>query len=333
MSKQTKDEENKKKSTEAELVYHYCSTDVFQKIVANKKIRLSDITKSNDSAELKWASQFVKDIFMEKFKNAANSDKKFFECYPPDFFAKYLSRYTRENFDDDERYYTFYVCCFSAVGDQLSQWRGYADDGKGLSVGFDREKMKEKVDNGNEPLTFDKVVYNENEQKRIVNRYANALFSGLKALAKAELTREELESYSRVIFNKVFVGLFENCVLLKNPFFKEEKEYRLCYLDTVEQSLSIAEVEKLFEELKKQSNPQISSENNPPKEPTITTKIDYYCRGSILVPYYDFSFNKNMIKEVIIGPKSNASERDIESFLHNYGFRNVTVKKSAGTYR
>ena len=36
-----------------------------------------------------------------------------------------------------------YICCFSGDGDLLSQWRAYADDGKGISIGFKKLQIKE----------------------------------------------------------------------------------------------------------------------------------------------------------------------------------------------
>ena len=36
-----------------------------------------------------------------------------------------------------ERIANYFVCCFSTNGDDLGQWRAYADDGKGYALGFD----------------------------------------------------------------------------------------------------------------------------------------------------------------------------------------------------
>ena len=33
--------------------------------------------------------------------------------------------------------------CFSESEDQLSQWRGYAQNGKGLAIGFDKRILEE----------------------------------------------------------------------------------------------------------------------------------------------------------------------------------------------
>lgn len=35
-----------------DTLYHYCSWEAFEKIIANKTIRFSDVMKSNDSEEI-----------------------------------------------------------------------------------------------------------------------------------------------------------------------------------------------------------------------------------------------------------------------------------------
>ena len=42
-------------STLPDVVYHYCSVDTFFQIITNHTLRLSDIEKSNDFMEKKWA--------------------------------------------------------------------------------------------------------------------------------------------------------------------------------------------------------------------------------------------------------------------------------------
>ena len=87
--------------TRPNIVYHYCSLDTFFAIFSNSTIRLSDISKSNDSEEItyllpkmrkfcvdlfnyhndsfpseyKLQSNFINDVFDSKF-NVHISDKR-----------------------------------------------------------------------------------------------------------------------------------------------------------------------------------------------------------------------------------------------------------------
>ena len=326
---------------EKKIVYHYCSIDVFHKIITNHKIRLSEITKSNDSMELKWATQYIFDIFMEKYRSEAASTNYFFVNYPEDVYKELLEQYLDETFDDDRRYYSFYVCCFSEESDCLSQWRGYADDAKGVAIGFDANELKEMTNRlgSRYDMLFDAVVYSEYEQRNAIKKQAQLLIDSLKRLAKEvseeKIDKSEVKEKSKIRFRMVFEFIFKKCVFLKNPFFKEEKEYRLCRHEAryvVDESIRESFTKIAEKETKKLGD--TSGEEKNSDEENVLEKIEYYCRNSTLVPFFDMLFDKeNAIKEVIIGPKCNATANDVETFLYNYGFCNVSVRKSAGTYR
>lgn len=56
-----------------------------------------------------------------------------------------------------------YIACFSKEGDVLSQWRSYADDSRGVSIGFDLNKL---IENSN--LKLKEVSYSVDEQKSLL---------------------------------------------------------------------------------------------------------------------------------------------------------------------
>ena len=46
-----------------EVLYFYCNTEVFHNIIANKKLWLSDISKSNDALEQKYFAKLIIDNY------------------------------------------------------------------------------------------------------------------------------------------------------------------------------------------------------------------------------------------------------------------------------
>ncbi|MDP3829870.1 MAG: DUF2971 domain-containing protein, partial [Ignavibacteriaceae bacterium] len=50
------------------------------------------------------------------------------------------------------------IASFSGDGDLLSQWRAYADDGKGFSIGLDASYINDYF-----PVRLKKVLYNQKE--------------------------------------------------------------------------------------------------------------------------------------------------------------------------
>ena len=133
---------------------------------------------------------------------------------------------------------------------------------------------------------------------------------------------EEKQDYEIVVLDKVlncfekkFLKLFQESVYMKNPFFREESEIRLCEFSP-KQFLMGREVElslgaRLY-------------------------NYSYYVKESQLISYVDFDFSDcldQLIKELVIGPKCLMSERDMEYYLTTLGLSNCRVKKSQGTYR
>ena len=57
----------------------------------------------------------------------------------------YVKLFTDEFFNENHADFRYYVTCFSYQNDLLSQWRGYADDGRGAAIGFDLDVLKEVV--------------------------------------------------------------------------------------------------------------------------------------------------------------------------------------------
>jgi len=80
-----------------DILYHYCSADTFYEIIKSKSLRLSDITKSNDSQELKWVfTSFKKDFtlsYMKKY-GQTGTDERFEKVmeYADGIFQKSYAR-------------------------------------------------------------------------------------------------------------------------------------------------------------------------------------------------------------------------------------------------
>ena len=135
----------------AELMYHYCSTRAFCEIVNSKTIWLSDLRATNDRMEGRWADSLL----------SLPDGVPCIEKVRPVFSL--------------ERHWAFrsatYVACFSLGHDLLSQWRGYADDGKGVAVGFrpdlvaDRPPFERGRNWDEYELTAVDVMYDKFEQQ------------------------------------------------------------------------------------------------------------------------------------------------------------------------
>ena len=301
------------------IVYHYCSLDVFTKIISGKSIRLSDITKSNDSMEILWITKYIKEIFDEEFQKETEKTKYFKKDYPKEVFTELVEHYSKEFFDEEQKLYSYFVCCFSRQGDLLSQWRGYADDGNGIAIGFDSDILKQivKADINyairSNVFDFNSVEYSEYSQKLQVKKVALELITELKEIAKSKSS--DIKQNSMQAYNNCFLKLFNLSIFMKNPFFKEEQEWRICHWTEITSK-------------NKTSNIQIN-------EDLTLSDIGFHQIRDDIIPHIDLSFEKSSkaaIKEIIIGPKCKIRENDIKTFLFSNGIE-CQISKSKGTYR
>ncbi|MCC9296426.1 DUF2971 domain-containing protein [Clostridium sp. MT-14] len=116
--------------------YYYCSLSTFLNILKSKQIYLSDPLKMNDNLEIKW--------YLDRLNDEKSNENEFESVFNMmkmrsniDFTFEELVKCL-----NSKGQMSIYICCFSKESDILSQWRAYAEGGKGVSIGFDLEKLK-----------------------------------------------------------------------------------------------------------------------------------------------------------------------------------------------
>lgn len=72
------------------IVYHYCSVDTFLKIITNKELWMTDVTKSNDSKEL----QLVFDKLSEILKKRTDIRNEIMDDFVPlSLFKQFIDEF------------------------------------------------------------------------------------------------------------------------------------------------------------------------------------------------------------------------------------------------
>lgn len=277
------------------ILYHYCSVETFFSIIANSSIWFSDVEKSNDYQECILCREYVNESIEKYLQEDAQAVKAWEHWYNAGAETRYSMR-------------TFAIC-FSESCDQLSQWRGYAQDGKGIAIGFNKEIL-EKLNQINEyHIAFKKVLYDN------IQEYAQEIIDdNIEKLAYKGVGHVALE------FNQNYRMKFP---FVKNLCFQEEKEWRAVICS------------------------QIGNYNIPGSDEISFSKIKYRATDGKLIPYIEMNFEnvkKNLIKEIWIGPKARVEIEDIENFLNYSGYYEnvengynpqepIKIVKSSATYR
>lgn len=179
------------------VLYHYTDAQGLLGILAHKQFWLTHHSFLNDSNEIQYGSKLIKQIV-----------PGFSASIPQDSFEDWLENFdTREERSKDQTY----IVCFSENGDQLSQWRAYADDGLGFAIGFRFTELEQLAGTVGWCFGPDRVVY---EKERQIELLREAIDDGF-----AEHEGEMIEFWDGL--------LDQHSITFKDAAFSEEAEWRM----------------------------------------------------------------------------------------------------------
>lgn len=275
------------KPTKNEIIYHYCDANAFHSICTNRKLWFNDLFSMNDSLEIHWGYSIWEEVASLKMKE-----------YGKDFLDEIDEILHFSGFQG-----LLLANCFSTNRDVLSQWRAYANDGKGYVIGFDAKELL------NLPVKALEVSYDKEQQIKEASAVIDTLYL---------IKQDDLEEF------KTYCYLFgHDLSSFKNPAFLEEKEIRLIHLLDFKRSNKSL---KLVDEGGRYFGEERKGE-----------EVKFRIKENIPTPYIELNFSNNgktnPIKEVIIGPKNSVKETAISIFLETIGIENVIIGKSKASYR
>lgn len=262
------------------MIYHYCDAAAFKSIVEHKQVWLSDITKLNDTSEYKVGFNLIQNILIEKGLENEDALKNIHPEKMIDIFQ-------------------ILICCFSLDGDSGSQWRLYADDSKGLSIGFDERAIETNnmfnryLENNLQPITSRVKIQKVNYDKLAFLEQARHIIDTV--MGNGPALKHEM----------IALSLCRLCTIYKDSFFKDECEIR-----------AIVEIRN-----HNANSYNLDDRTNVYQEHTIYHKL--------LTSFQD----SHAIKEVIIGANCQFTEVDVKGILQEHGLEEVRVRYSSGRGR
>lgn len=285
--------------------YYYCSLSTFLNIIKNKSIYLSDPLKMNDNLEIKW--------YIDKLNDERNNSNDGFKASGSlyhemtnrsclDFTCEELMQILESKGQN-----SVYICCFSEESDMLSQWKGYADDGKGVSIGFNLEKLT-KFDN----LLFKKVIYTDSVVHDDIESGVECVADTINTvISEQNITKRE---------EKIEVFLHElipELVKYKNPTFAEEKEIRLIYCDDLKFEKIVNDYNAFTERLSLKS-----------------LEHDFRIIGNDnITEFVKLNFTPDIIEKICIGPKCLLNKSDVRNITKKLLGIEISTIESKCSYR
>lgn len=278
-------------------LYHYCTVETLKAIIENKTLRLSDISKSNDSKEIDFLfDEYCKWVLTSK-ENQNNSP----------IYANSIKFFKKEQLDST----TFLVLCFSRRKDDLHMWNCYGNEG--VSIEFDEDSLKNYFKNTvgvgiNEELK-NKIIDLKSSPIKIelkdVKYYNNETI--LKYFEDKELN-SNVSDFSKIFYDSPFC---------KNMFFECEKEVRLVfacmYNRKMSNYLSLLDGDNVKDEI------YFKSISN-----------DKYSHKMVI----DIPIQTKLIKSIRLAPNCKMTIKDIKELLFINGIEDeIEVHISSGSYR
>ena len=315
------------------VLYHYAKTLSAISILESKEIRLSDIAKSNDYLEGFMLYPDILGVILSSYK-AAPFEFKYEGCQNLDAIELLLDD-TRSMLDRriKEHTSTNFVFCFSENGDLLSQWRAYADDGKGLCLGFDGRKMNEFCKQNPNVLLFTKVYYlTPNDYVEYLKEVAKRGLEELRGMRRwivEEMTQDDSSKDTDSLIGFNFFGWLEYRIAesyaFKERHFSEEKEWRLFLYDVSYKQ----NAEFIFGERKRKSGPPVAADTDT----LLRNRMGFYVKCDDLIPFIPVSFNElnEPLVSIITGPKSRIAVEDLNLFLCKHSLQ-AQLRQSQVSY-
>lgn len=223
-----------------DVLYHYCSAEVFGKIMEALAIRLSLLTLSNDSSEGSLFKEILSDISRSRGHKESNFE------------------FGYELYGSSLQHRSAFGFCLSTKRDWLGQWRGYADDGRGFCIGFNAESLrgcKLQIDGKHSFPELLECIYDRDQQHKIVSVAYDSIFepgpNTLTTLAKAQPSVRSSLRYAATVQNFA-ENVSSDVYRLKHPAFEDENEFRLVTIvyqgaENSEYELTTRKIQSYFE--------------------------------------------------------------------------------------
>lgn len=323
---------------EPDVLYHYTDAGAFAAIAELRKLRATDIRFLNDPLELRYAWEEL----LAALEAAKTSKPEYSEAYGAALEAIAMVNAVNPEASEDR----LFSVSFSARGDDLGQWRSYADDGKGMALGFDTDSIAmlqvPYFHHGPEgKLTQMTAIVGDTSE--VVpfqwGSFTQAVTYGDEARQRAiDVVLWEIEQYCQkngegllpnrlyTLINRVPIFL-SKLALVKKKSYESEQEWRFTIPEHLHSSsLSMKKALGQIEEFKWAAQGALE---------TVNVKFRPGGRAG-LKPYTEIPFKTEALVRVVIGPNVGSPGLALSTarqVLDRYGFRHTEVVASEHAYR
>jgi len=208
------------------IIYHYTNDVGLRGILETGRLWLTDIFNLNDPSEVNYG-----------FRHAINVLGGLVADGPPESkaFARQITGFAEQKGIQGSAH--FFVCSFSSCGDDLGQWRAYADNGRGYALGFDGMALENAFTTGGtrtpDPEPYAAAFPMSYKEAEIASTHRQIIerMLGLISLARGRhLDASTINSYMGDLSVRLMVRMIHAALFFKHAAYENEKEYRFLHM-------------------------------------------------------------------------------------------------------
>jgi hypothetical protein len=278
------------------MIFHYTDDVGLRGILETGTLRLTDIFYLNDPSELRHGCK-LDDEFMTAAEAARAEERP--------AIAEFAGNLAGRLQHDIPRVANMFVLSFSEAGDDVAQWRAYADNGRGYALGFDARMLEEAFGKSGLGCSSFPVSYCQSELRHMRQQIIDAVRPLITLHREKAITPDAKIRYLETLLMVCGWQVLRVAVFFKHHAYINEQEYR-------------------FQQLFMRGT---------------VPDIKYRARPYTLVRYKEFDWRSavpDSLKQIVVGPASADSDKArqlAEDCLRRYHVRAVGISCSPIPYR
>jgi len=278
------------------IIYHYTNDAGLKGILDAKGFWFTDIFQLNDPTEIRHGIEKAALVLKHSVNQSLPEHKIFYSHFEEFFNAGF------------ERVAHYFAFSFSSKMDDLGQWRGYADNGRGYCLAFDGRILESIFTTiGGQPISSNSTFFVDYDELKIT-RIQQAIISRMLHLIslprRIKLSNAQVIAYMKKLSVSLAVQVLRASLTFKHHAYKPETEYRFLQLYN-----SVSAI------------PGVQLRN----------------RNYELIRYVNFDWGAypQILKGIMIGPAANKdkSKSFVEAILTGNGFQNIPISYSKIPFR
>lgn len=274
-------------------LYHYTKPEKLLSIIESGTIRFSNALFLNDKEEVTYSYKLIVSLI----NDMKELNPELFSKIKEHFYNKY-----KNIVDGDDSFlnkYEYYTISFSTDNDNLTLWNNYSKGQTytGYNIGFCKKDLISDMEKQGFQSVYGNIIYDRKIQLTILKLIFEKWNKEFEKILTKKKNSKNSDKQLDILFELIDI-LSVISLFFKNPHFKDEKEYRIIFInyyrpDSFKQT-------KIFE------------------------------KNGLFVPYIEYKFRKRSVDSINIGPtlEENIFYTSTCRMLYNFGYQKKTINRS-----